>query len=232
MAGKVCVIIGASRGIGLATALRFTRNGYAIVAVARGEADLNAAARQITSAGGECEPVAADIGDESGARRAINAALKTYGRIDILVNNAGAAPLAAIGEMSPDDFEHAVAVNIAGVFHTTRAAWPTMIKQGGGVIVNVSSRASVDPFPGFAVYGACKAWVNLFTQAIADEGKPHGIRAFAVAPGGVETGMFRNLFPDFPAENVLQPNDVADIIEAVCDPRMNYASGQTVFVSK
>jgi 3-oxoacyl-[acyl-carrier protein] reductase len=232
MAEKVCIITGASRGIGLATALRFAKNGYAIAALARGESDLNDAARQIRDSGGACEPIVADVGLEGDATRAIDTALDKLGRIDVLINNAGAAPPSPVVEMATGDFDRAVSANIASVFYMTRAAWPALVKQGGGVIVNVSSRASVDPFPGLAVYGACKAWVNLFTQATAGEGKPHGIRVFAVAPGGVETGMFRELFPDYPAENVLQPDDVAKVIEAVCDPRMNYTSGQTVFVNK
>lgn len=232
MAEKVCLITGASRGIGLATALRFAKNGYAIAAGARGESDLNEAARLISDSGGVCKPIVANVGDEADAARAVKIALDELGRIDVLVNNAGVAPLAPIVEMASADFDSAISVNVASVFYTTRAAWPALVKQGGGVIVNVSSRASVDPFPGFAVYGACKAWVNLFTQATAGEGKPHGIRAFAVAPGGVETGMFRDLFPDYPGENVLQPDDVAKVIEAICDPCMKYTSGQTIFVNK
>jgi 3-oxoacyl-[acyl-carrier protein] reductase len=232
MPTRSCVITGASRGIGLATALRFARAGYRILAVARGESDLKRAAGQITAAGGECETVVADIGSADGAQRAIDVALTCFSRIDVLVNNAGAAPLAKIEELSVDDFDLALSTNVGGVFHMTRAAWPTLRAQQSGTIVNVSSLASIDPFPGFAVYGACKAWVNLFTKAMADEGRPLGIRVFAIAPGGVETAMFRQLFADVPSEEILRPDDVAHMIAAACDDPLAHASGQTIFLRK
>ena len=232
MADRTCVITGASRGIGLATAMRFASRGCHIVAVARGETDLRQALEQLRATGAECEAVAADVGRRDGAKRAIDLTCERFGRVDLLVNNAGAAPLAPIDELLTEDFERAVATNIAGVFHMTQIAWPVLKSQEGGTIVNISSAASLDPFPGFAVYGACKAWVNIFTKATAAEGKPLGIRVFGVAPGGVETEMFRERFPDYPAEHVLKPDDVAGLIEAVCDPRMNYVSGETIFIRK
>ena len=121
---------------------------------------------------------------------------------------------------------------MAAIFHTTRAVWPLMKAQGGGVIINMSSMAAVDPFPGFAVYGASKAWVNLFSQATASEGKPHGIRVFSVAPGAVETGLMRASFPDFPADKTLAPDEVAAVILSLCEPALAPCSGQTLFVRK
>ena len=230
--GKTCIITGASRGIGLATALRFAKAGYQIVAAARSEADLEAAVEKIAAAGGECLAVTADVGNPDQAREIVAAAQERFGCVDVLVNNAGRAPLSAVDEMDGSEFEALVAVNMAAVFHTTQAVWPLMKQRGGGVIVNVSSVASLDPFPGFAAYGASKAWVNVFSKAIASEGKPHGIRVYAVAPGAVETQMLRGAFPDLPAEHVLDPDAVAAVIESVCDERMTHATGQTIFVRK
>lgn len=232
MPARTCVITGGSRGIGLATALRFARTGANLVISARNADGLRAAARQIEAAGGACETVAADVGQPGGAASVIAAAERRFGRVDVLVNNAGSAPLTPVETMSIEQYRAAIAINIDGVFHTCRAAWPLMKRQGGGWIVNVSSRSSVDPFPGFAVYGGCKAWVNTFSQALANEGKPHRIRVHVVAPGGVETGMFRELFPDVPAEKILAPDDVAATIEALCDERMDHSVGQPIFVVK
>jgi 3-oxoacyl-[acyl-carrier protein] reductase len=227
-----CVITGASRGIGLATALRFARDGWSIVAAARNVAELSSAAAQILATGAECEAVTADVSLPTEIQKLLSAATGRFGRIDALVNNAGVAPLAPIEELDPAAFDQALAVNVAAVFHATRAVWPVMRHQGGGVIINVSSLASVDPFPGFAVYGACKAWVNLFSQALAVEGKPHHIRVFSVAPGAVETRMLRSRFPDLPADQVLAPAAVADVIYSLADPKSAPKSGQTIFVRK
>jgi NAD(P)-dependent dehydrogenase (short-subunit alcohol dehydrogenase family) len=232
MAAKTCVITGASRGIGLAIARRFARGGNRIVAAARDEGRLRQAAEQIRTAGGECDAVAADVATLEGARRLIDRARTSFQRVDVLVNNVGAAPLSAVEKTSDADFEAAIAANCAAVFYTTRAAWPIMREQGGGTIVNISSMSSVDPFPGFSVYGACKAWVNLFTKAAADEGKAVGIRVFAVAPGAVETDMLRSNFPKIPREQTLDPDDVAGLVEAVCDRRMDHSTGQTIFIRK
>lgn len=232
MPAKTCVITGASRGIGLAVALRFARAGCRIVAGARTEGQLKQAAQQISATGGPCEYVVTDVGTRDGARRLIETAETRFERVDVLVNSAGYAPLAPIEKTGDQDFERAIAANVTAVFHTTRAVWPIMRKQAAGTIVNISSMASVDPFPGFSVYGACKAWVNLFTKATADEGRPLGIRVFAVAPGAVETAMLRQNFPDIPADQTLDPADVAGLVETLCDDRMNDVSGQTIFIRK
>jgi len=229
---RVCVITGASRGIGLATALRFARAGARLVLAARDPQAIEAARREVERAGAACEAVAADVATRAGAESLVAAARRRFGGLDVLVNNAGAAPRAPLDELTDEQFELALAANVRSVFYATRAAWRPLRERGGGVVVSVSSLASDDPFPGFAVYGACKAWVNLFTRAIAAEGRPLGIRAFAVAPGAVETGMLRGLFPDFPAPQALAPDDVAGVIESVCAAGMAHASGQTIFVRK
>jgi NAD(P)-dependent dehydrogenase (short-subunit alcohol dehydrogenase family) len=148
------------------------------------------------------------------------------------VNCAGVAPLASIEELDRGTFDRVAAVNMGAIYSTCRAVWPTMRKQAGGVIVNISSMASLDPFPGFAAYGASKAWVNLWTKALAEEGRAYGIRVFAVAPGAVETSMLRGAFPDFPSDAALDPSDVADVVHAVARRSCRYATGQCLFVKK
>jgi NAD(P)-dependent dehydrogenase (short-subunit alcohol dehydrogenase family) len=232
MAGRTCLITGASRGIGLAAALRFAHAGNQLVVVARQAPNLAEARRQIEAAGAWCETVQGDVSRPDDVQQLVAAARARFGRIDVLVNNAGCAPLARIEGIPLRDFDEALALNMAAVFHTTRAVWPHMREQGGGVIVNVSSVASVDPFPGFAVYGASKAWVNLFSQAAAAESKPDGIRVFSVAPGAVETPLLRTTFPDLPAEKTLAASDVANVIYQLCEESFAPCSGQTFFVRR
>ncbi|MGE0480061.1 MAG: SDR family NAD(P)-dependent oxidoreductase [Phycisphaerae bacterium] len=232
MSDAVTVITGASRGIGLATARRMAAGAGGLLLAARDETALRAAAESVAAIGARVETAALDVGTSDGARRLITTALARFGRVDFLVNNAGYAPVAPIESMTDGDFDRVFATNCGAVFHATRAAWPAFRAQGGGAIVNVSSVASVDPFAGFAAYGAAKAWVNLFTKATADEGRPYRIRAYAVAPGAVETAMLRGGFPDFPAEQTLDPDDVAAVVESCCRGALRHSSGQTIFVRR
>jgi NAD(P)-dependent dehydrogenase (short-subunit alcohol dehydrogenase family) len=157
-----------------------------------------------------------------------------FGRIDALVNNAGVAPLIPFGEMTDAIWDEVIATNLTSTYRFTRAVWPAMVGQKSGVIVNVSSEASRDPFPGFTAYAAAKAGVNLFTKALATEGDAVGIRVHAVAPAGVETAMLRKLMtPDqLPSDQLLKPEDVAAAIRGCVCGDMASTSGETIFVHR
>ncbi|RMF77509.1 MAG: SDR family oxidoreductase [Planctomycetota bacterium] len=232
VSNRTCIVTGGSRGIGLATAMRFARRGDNVVIAARNAAQLEAASREIQNVGAACEAVPVDVSTSAGAQELVEVALGRFERVDVLVNNAGAAPCKPLSDFTDDDFRQAVDTNIGGVFFATRAVWPAMRRQGAGVIVSVSSMASFDPFPGLSVYGGAKAWVNVFTRAAAAEGKPLGIRVFAVAPGAVETRMLREAFPDFPAERTLAPDAVAAVIESLCEDAFADCVGQTITVAR
>lgn len=232
MSAPVCIITGASRGIGLATALRFAATRHDIVAAARNPDELSHARQRIESAGVACEAVELDLAEHGAGHELIRCAVRRFGRADVLINNAGCVAMAPIEEIGGSQYEQLMALNCGAVFRTTQAVWPIMRRQGGGVIVNLSSVAAVDPFAGLSVYGATKAWVSLFSKAMADEGKSAGIRVFAVAPGAVETTMLRSVAPQVPADACLSPDEVASVIESVCDARMTRCSGETIFVRR
>jgi NAD(P)-dependent dehydrogenase (short-subunit alcohol dehydrogenase family) len=224
----VCVITGGTSGIGLATAKLFSRHGYRVAICGRREALLKQAEAQLkTAAGPDAESFTrqVDLNDPIRAREFGNAVIAAWGRIDVLVNNAGFAPLAAFDEIDPAIFETTLNVNLRSVFHLTQVVWKQMLGQGSGVIVNISSQAAVDPFPGFSVYGASKAWLDLMTIALAAEGSSSGIRVFSIRPGAVETPMLRNLFPDFPAQQCVSPGEVAEKIWGCVSEPENYESG-------
>ncbi|MBX9652135.1 SDR family oxidoreductase [bacterium] len=232
MSRPVAIITGGTRGIGRAATLKFASAGYAVVTCGRNDEERESLSAELASIGAVFQIHAIDLRRKESVDNLITSAVAQFGTVNLLINNAGVAPLASVDKISCDDFDDCLATNISAVFHATKGVWPIMQKQGGGTIINVSSYSSVDPFPGFQVYGASKAWVNLFTKATADEGRPHGIRTFAVALGTVETPLLRGLFPDFPVEQTLHPDDVAELFIALMQPACIHASGNTIFFRK
>jgi len=232
MKDKVVIVTGGGRGIGRAVCRRFAWAGAQVVALARSKVDLAETTRIVEQDGGRCQAEVVDVCEGDDLEATIHGVHERFGRIDVLVNNAGVAPLCSIEELDPSLFEMTMAVNVEAVYRGCRAVWSVMRERHDGVIVNISSVASVDPFTGFSLYGAAKAWVNGWTRGLADEGKPHGIRVFAVAPGAVETRLLRDVFPQFPQDAALDPADVADVVYTLAQKSCRYATGQTVFVKR
>lgn len=230
MTQPVAIITGAGRGIGRATALELHRRGYRLALAARGPDDLNEAAR--LSGGAAALPT--DVTDPAQVERLVRETLACYGRIDAVVNNAGLAPVRSIVEMTPDEWRAVIETNLSAAFYLTRAAWPAFERQRGGVVVNVSSAAARDPFPGFAAYGAAKAGLNLFGLSAAREGEKIGVRVHTVAPSAVETQMFRELLSpeQYPTEKTLDPAEVAAVIVACVTGDLRYTSGEVIYVHK
>jgi NAD(P)-dependent dehydrogenase (short-subunit alcohol dehydrogenase family) len=232
MAATVVIVTGGGRGIGRAVCQRFGAEQAQVIAASRTAAELAETGRLVEQAGGTCHAQVTDVCDAEDVAGLVETAVERFGGVDVLVNCAGVAPLSTVEELDDRLFETILSVNVTAVYHACRAVWPVMRGRGGGVIVNVSSVSSVDPFPGFAAYGASKAWVNGWTTGLAAEGKPHGIRVYAVAPGAVETKMLRDAFPEFPADEALEPADVAEMVCVLSRPACRYASGQTIFVRR
>lgn len=230
--GKAVIVTGAGRGIGRAIARRLGVAGANVAIAARTHEQLDETRKMVERAGGRILAVAADVSQPDDVQRVIDETLSVYGRIDALVNNAGTAPLATIDQMEPHVFDTIVDTNVRTVYLCSRGVWRAMADGGGGAIVNISSLAAYDPFPGFAAYGAAKAFVVTYTKALAAEGRGWGIRVYGVAPGAVETEMLRGAFPDFPEDKTLQPDDVAAVVEMLLTPACRYISGQTIIVKK
>ena len=225
----VCVITGGSSGIGLATACRFYAAGYRVSICGRSQERLDEAAKLIAANtlvdSKRIATVAIDLDDPAQAKAFAQKSLEHFGRIDVLVNNAGVAPLSPFGAITEDSFEQLINVNVRSGFYLTQLAWNTMVKQGGGTIVNISSLSAVDPFVGFSTYGASKAWLDLLTHSLAQEGKDLNIRVCSVRPGAVETPLLRGLFPDFPVEQCVSPEAVAEIVWECVNSPTDYPSG-------
>ncbi len=231
--GQVAMITGGTSGIGLATALRQAASGHEVVIFGRTKARLEQACEQILAAGaGSCQAIEADFRYPQQAVNAMRSALERAGRCDLLVNAAAVAPLAGFAHTTAEAFDEVVNVNIRSLYLATQVIWPAMQNQGGGVIVNVSSLSAVSPFTGFSAYGASKAWLDTVTKAWADEGRADGIRAYSVRPGAVATPMLAGLFPDFPQEQTVSADEVAEVICQLALPPWRFSSGEAFTVSR
>jgi len=224
------IITGAGRGIGRATAVELSRRGWAVALVSRSADELNATAKLCE----ESLVAAADVSRFESLEGVVKATLDRFGRIDAIVNNAGLAPLKPFQEMSNDEWRATIDTNLSSVFYLSKLVWPVFAKQSSGVIVSISSLAARDPMDGFAAYGAAKAGINVFSQALAKEGAKIGVRVHVVAPGATETTMFRGLFSEqqFANDRTMRPEDVAGVVAGCITGELRHASGEVIWLHK
>jgi NAD(P)-dependent dehydrogenase (short-subunit alcohol dehydrogenase family) len=228
MSKPVSIVTGAGRGIGREVVVQLVQCGYDVVAASRTVGELNATSRL---AGG-CMCVATDVADSGQVNRLVAGALERFGRVDAAVHCAGVAPFLRVEEMTDAQWHQIIDTNLSGAFYLVRAVWPLMKRQGGGVIVNMSSISSRDPFEAFGAYAAAKAGVNMLGWVAAREGEKAGIRVHTVAPGAVETGMFRALLSEqqWPKEKCLDPADVAKMIVMCVTGELKHTTGEVIWM--
>jgi NAD(P)-dependent dehydrogenase (short-subunit alcohol dehydrogenase family) len=193
--GKVAIVTGASKGIGRALALRFAKEGAAVVCAARSADLVKETAGEIEKTGGRALAVVADVAKEAEVRRMVEAALGAFGRIDILVNNAGdGGPTKRVQDYTVEDWYYTLDSCLTSSYLCTRFAVPEMIRAGGGAIVNISSGAGRRGLPYRIGYCSAKAGQVGMTYGMALELAPHGIRVNCVAPGAVEGDRIDRVF--------------------------------------
>jgi NAD(P)-dependent dehydrogenase (short-subunit alcohol dehydrogenase family) len=227
LAGRVAVVTGASRGIGAATAEAIAGAGAHVVLAARDRQALDDVARRIRDAGGETTPAPADVSKMADVERLFTAA-GAAGPIAALVCAAGVLTSAPFAETTDEIWEETLGVNLTGAFLCCRAAFSAM-RPAGGRIVNIASLSGVyatEKFPGLAAYNVSKYGVIGLTEAIAVEGRQHGISAICVSPGAVDTQMLRRANPGL--RPGLTPGDVAELILALLDSPLAAASGANI----
>lgn len=219
---KVAIITGASSGIGEATARRLAESGARVVLAARRVERLEALAADIERREGTALVAPTDVTDERSVQRLARTALDAFGRIDILINNAGIMPLSPISKLRVEEWDRMIDVNIKGVLYCIAATLPTMLEQGSGHIINVSSVAGRRPFPSGTVYSATKFAVRAISQGLRLELSPiNGIRVTDIEPGVVATELTHhitdnetaNRFQEMWAEKTpLESIDIAETI--------------------
>lgn len=223
---RTVVVTGASRGIGRAVAVKMAQAGARVFAVARTKGDLQALAAEAKDSNwpGTIEAVTADVTRGEEVERFVHSIEAQAGTIDILVNNAGVGHYAALEELSEEQWDAMLDVNLKGAFLCSRAVLPGMKKRRDGQIINIASVAGITVFPGGGGYSASKWGLVGLTETLREELKPFEVRASVICPGSVQT--------DFggtpPKDYSLRPEDVADIVLYVAAAPRRVIFGQIV----
>jgi len=209
---KVAIITGASRGIGASIGEGLTADGYVTALVARSEQALKELANKISSKVANQNPVMTyplDVQDHNAVQAMVKEVYSKFGRVDLLFNNAGIDMLGTT-DVSIEDFDKTIAINLRGAFSFLKAVVPIMEAQGSGTIINVASRAGKIGFPDFGVYGASKFGLVGLNEALYRQLSHKGIKVTALCPGWVDTDMAKD--SGLPKEEMISTEDIVTTV--------------------
>ncbi|UII25737.1 SDR family oxidoreductase [Fulvivirga maritima] len=236
--GKVAIVTGAASGMGLAAARAYAKGGAAV-----GLVDINDASeyvKEIESAGGKAIAIQCDVSDENSAKEAVKKVVDTFGRLDVAFNNAGIQNDAKdIVEVSGEEFDKTVAINLKGIWNFMKYELEQMGKQGSGSVVNNSSLGGLVGVAGRGAYHAAKHGVLGLTKSSALEYAERGIRINAICPGIIETPMvtamlerepdaMNYLIEDVPAKRLGEAEEIADVVMWLSSNYSSYVTGQAI----
>ena len=236
LAGRVCIVTGASQGIGEACARRLARDGAQVVVSDIEDARGQAVAKDIGGLYVHC-----DVGDHAQVDALVRQAVGAHGRIDVLVNNAGIFKAADFLDVTEADFDAVLRVNLKGSFLMGQAVAREMVRTGGGAIVNMSSVNAVLTIPTIASYNVSKGGINQLTRVMALALADKGVRVNAVAPGTIATELAakavltseeakQRIMGRTPMKRLGEPWEVADVVAWLASDAASYVTGEIVVV--
>ena len=238
--GKVALVTGASRGIGRAIALELARCGASVAFCC--DIDVEGGERTQALIQAEGRPAffyRADVSKPEDVASMVEATLKALSRIDILVNNAGISPKIAFEDLSLEQWNRIISVNLTGAFLCSKAVVPVMLRQGGGKIIMISSAAAITGSGGGAAYAASKGGMNGLVRALARELVPKGIIVNALAPRTIETSMLTQLYSpselqrlakSIPLGRLGQPEDIAHWVAFLASDLSDFLCGEIILL--
>jgi NAD(P)-dependent dehydrogenase (short-subunit alcohol dehydrogenase family) len=241
-AGKVAFVTGAANGIGRAAALAFAREGAGVVVADVSEQGNQETARMVEEAGGRALAVRCDVSRAEDVKAALDKAVEAFGRLDCAFNNAGVEqPITATADLTEEEWDRIVSINLRGVFLCMKHEIPLMLRQGGGAIVNTSSGAGVKGFAGQAAYCAAKYGIVGLSKAAALDYAKSNIRINAVCPGIIETPMMdrfsggtpegrERVIAQEPIGRMGKPEEIAAAVIWLCSDAAAFVVGHAMVV--
>jgi glucose 1-dehydrogenase len=240
--GRHAIVTGSSSGIGKACAIRFAQEGANVCVNYYSDREVDQAGEvvsQIEAAGAKGIAVQADVGSEADVQRMVAKTKESFGAVDLLVNNAGIENQVPTMEMPLADWERVIRTNLTGVFLCMRECGKLM-RDKGGVVINMSSVHQFIPWPGFAHYCASKGGMKLLTETAAREWAPHKIRVLNIAPGAIATPINNFVLDDPEAKHAIeeeiplgrfgQPEEIAAAAAWAASDQASYVTGTTLVV--
>ncbi|WP_347552761.1 glucose-1-dehydrogenase [Pseudalkalibacillus hwajinpoensis] len=238
---KVAIVTGAASGLGKAIALRFGKEGMKVVVnYLSKEKEAAEVVKEIQNSGGEGIAVQADVSKEEDVERLISSAHQEFGTLDVMMNNAGVQKEIPSHEMTLEDWNKVIAVNLSGTFLGSTKAIAYMLDNGiKGSIINMSSVHEIVPWPHFVHYASSKGGMKMLTQTLALEYAPHGIRVNNIGPGAINTPINAEKFSDpktkedvlsmIPMKEIGEPEQIASIAAFLASNEASYVTGITLF---
>lgn len=236
---KICIVTGAAQGIGRATAIKFASEGATVIVCDLNKDSIHDVVLACEEAGGTAEGHKLNVTDREQVDAVVAQVLKKHGHIDVLVNNAGITKDARLVNMTPEQFDSVIDVNLRGVFHCAQAVVDTMVERRSGVILNASSVVGIYGNFGQTNYAASKFGVIGFTKTWSRELGPKGVRVNAVAPGFIETPILASM-PDkvidmmreqVPLKRLGRPEEIANVYAFLASDEASYVNGAVIEVS-
>lgn len=236
--GRVAVVTGGSRGIGKAIALKLANNGAKVAIFATRESEaVNQTLSELKAIGNEAMFVPCDVSNFEQVKTSIDSVIEQFGKIDILVNNAGITKDKLLMQMSEEDFDDVISVNLKGTYNTVKACIRPFIRNKYGKIINISSVVGLMGNPGQVNYAASKAGIIGLTKSLAKEYAAKGINCNAIAPGFIATDMTEDLLDKqeglinmIPMKKVGNPEDIANLAVFLASDMSSYITGEVIKV--
>lgn len=221
LSGKVALITGASGGIGTSIAKRLSSMGMHLVITGRNVEKLEILKKEIEDSDTKVHIIVADTSFRNTPKQLIDETIQVFGKLDLLVNNAGYAVLKSMKDSDVDEWDHCIAVNARAPFFICRESISYLQESSCGTIINISSVVGRLGYENQAVYTASKHALMGFSKVLAKEVQSLGIRVHTIAPGGVATDMVKTTRSDLDVSQLIQPKEIADIVEFLMKHRGN-----------